>query len=139
MICSQKTLQNAAWAATILVGQRHRAHGQIGGIARSTNQKECVMGKQVHRITAHESRKITHPVFKKIDKYWLTVKATDFPAGISSAANAREPVGLNRLVYRDVRESLEGTGAEPGTFDLMNKGITIKSSTSLSMRKRAAS
>jgi hypothetical protein len=83
------------------------------------------MGKQVHRITAHESRKITHPIFRKIDKYWLTVKATDFPAGISTAANAREPVGLNRLVYRDVRESLEGTGADPGTFDLMNKGITI--------------
>jgi hypothetical protein len=83
------------------------------------------MGKQVHRIHAFESRKISHPVFKTIDKYWLTVKATDFPAGISAAANAREPVGLNRLVYRDVRESLEGTGAEPGTFDLMNKGITI--------------
>jgi AIPR protein len=83
------------------------------------------MGKQVHRIHAFESRKISHPVFKTIDKYWLTVKATDFPTGISTAANAREPVGLNRLVYRDVRESLEGTGAEPGTFDLMNKGITI--------------
>src|SRR5260370_24908787 len=84
-----------------------------------------VMGKKVHRITACESRKISQPVFKKIDKYWLTVKATDFPNGISTAANAREPVGLNRLVYRDVRESLEGTGADPGTFDLMNKGITI--------------
>jgi AIPR protein len=83
------------------------------------------MGKQVHRIHAFESRKISHPVFKHIDKYWLTVKATDFPSGISAAANAREPVGLNRVVYRDVRESLEGTGAEPGTFDLMNKGITI--------------
>jgi hypothetical protein len=83
------------------------------------------MGKQVHRITAYESRKVSHPVFEKIDKYWLTVKATDFPTGISAAANAREPVGLNRLVYRDVRESLEGTGADPGTFDLMNKGITI--------------
>lgn len=83
------------------------------------------MGKQVHRITAFESRKISHPVFKTIDKFWLTVKATQFPSGISAAANAREPVGLNRLVYRDVRESLEGTGAEPGTFDLMNKGITI--------------
>ena len=87
------------------------------------------MGKQVHRIHAFESRKISHPVFKTIDKYWLTVKATDFPTGISSAANAREPVGLNRLVYRDVRESLEGKGAEPGTFDLMNKGITILAKT----------
>jgi hypothetical protein len=83
------------------------------------------MGKQVHRIHAYESRRISHPVFKTIDKYWLTVKATNFPTGVSAAANAREPVGLNRMVYRDVRESLEGTGAEPGTFDLMNKGITI--------------
>src|SRR5438093_7637857 len=83
------------------------------------------MSKRVHRITAFESRKMSHPFFKRVDKYWLTVKATDFPTGISAAANAREPVGLNRLVYRDVRESLEGTGADPGTFDLMNKGITI--------------
>jgi hypothetical protein len=83
------------------------------------------MGKQVHRITAYESRKTSHPVFQQIQKYWLTVKATDFPSGISTAANAREPVGLNRLVYRDIRESLEGEGAEPGAFDLMNKGITI--------------
>jgi hypothetical protein len=83
------------------------------------------MGKQVHRMVAYESRRVSHPVFKTVDKYWLTVKATDLPAGISAAANAREPVGLNRLVYRDVRESLEGVGAEPGTFDLMNKGITI--------------
>jgi hypothetical protein len=83
------------------------------------------MGKQVHRIPAFESRKVSHPVFKSISKYWLTVKATDFPSGISSAANAREPVGLNRMVYRDVRASLEGKEATPGTFDLMNKGITI--------------
>jgi hypothetical protein len=84
------------------------------------------MGKQVHRITAYESRSTSHPVFQEIKKYWLTVKATDFPAGISTAANAREPVGLNRLVYRDIRESLEGKEAvRPGTFDLMNKGITI--------------
>jgi hypothetical protein len=83
------------------------------------------MGKQAHRITAFESRKVSHPVFKTINKYWLTVKATDFPSGISAAANAREPVGLNRMVYRDVRASLEGKEAIPGSFDLMNKGITI--------------
>jgi hypothetical protein len=83
------------------------------------------MGKQVHRIPAFESRRVSHPVFGTINKYWLTVKATDFPPGISSAANAREPVGLNRMVYRDVRASLEGKEAIPGSFDLMNKGITI--------------
>ena len=83
------------------------------------------MAKQAHRIVAFESRKISHPVFKKIDKYWLTVRAAEFPAGISTAANARDPVGLNRAVYKDVRASLEAKEAEPGTFDLMNKGITI--------------
>lgn len=83
------------------------------------------MGKQVHRIHAFESRKVSHPVFESIKKYWLTVKATEFPSGISAAANAREPVGLNRMVYRDVKASLEGKEATPGSFDLMNKGITI--------------
>lgn len=83
------------------------------------------MGKQVHRLTAYESRKMSHPAFSDINKYWLTVKATDFPSGISTAANAREPVGLNRMVYKDVRLSLEGKGSDPGAFDLMNKGITI--------------
>src|SRR5258708_7412937 len=83
------------------------------------------MGKQVHRIQAFESRKVSHPVFETIHKYWLTVKAADFPAGVSAAANAREPVGLNRMVYRDVKASLEGKEATPGSFDLMNKGITI--------------
>jgi hypothetical protein len=83
------------------------------------------MGKRAHRITAFESRKVSHPVFEHIHKYWLTVKATDFPSGISTAVNAREPVGLNRMVYRDVRASLEGKEATPGSFDLMNKGITI--------------
>jgi hypothetical protein len=83
------------------------------------------MGKSVHRIRAFEMRKVSHPVFQTIDKYWLTVAAKDFPSGISTAANARDPVGLNRRVYQDVRNSLDGKNATPGTFDLMNKGITI--------------
>lgn len=83
------------------------------------------MGKSVHRIRAYEMRRISHPVFSTIDKYWLTVAAKDFPSGISTSANARDPVGLNRRVYKDVRSSLDGETATPGTFDLMNKGITI--------------
>jgi AIPR protein len=83
------------------------------------------MGKSVHRIRAYEMRRITHPVFKEIEKYWLTVAAKDFPSGISTEVNARDPVGFNRRVYKEVRSSLEGQTAEPGTFDLMNKGITI--------------
>jgi hypothetical protein len=83
------------------------------------------MGHSVHQIRVHEARKITHPAFPDIAKYWMTVPASEFPRGMSTAANARDPVGLNRRVYRDVRDSLEGKSAVPGTFDLMNKGITI--------------
>lgn len=83
------------------------------------------MGQSVHRICAFEARRINHPVFSDIEKHWLTVQANEFPIGISTAANARDPVGLRRDVYKDVRASLEGRDATPGTFDLMNKGITI--------------
>ncbi len=83
------------------------------------------MGKSVHRIRAHEMRRTTHPVYSSIEKYWLTVAAKEFPSGISTSANARDPIGLNRRVYKDVRSSLDGETATPGTFDLMNKGITI--------------
>ena len=83
------------------------------------------MGKSVHRVRAHEMRRISHPVFPDIVKYWLTVAAKDFPSGISTSANARDPIGLNRRVYKDVRSSLDGKTSTPGTFDLMNKGITI--------------
>jgi hypothetical protein len=83
------------------------------------------MNRSVHRIRAFEMRRISHPVFPSVHKYWLTVAAKDFPSGISAGANAREPVGLNRRVYKDVRSSLDGETATPGSFDLMNKGITI--------------
>lgn len=71
------------------------------------------------------SRFVGHPVLPEVEKYWLSVRALDFPSKISNSANAREPVGMNRRVYRDVRLSLEAKQALPGTFDLMNKGITI--------------
>lgn len=83
------------------------------------------MGISTHRIRAFQMRKITHPVNPTIDKYWLTVAAKDLPANISTKANARDPRGLNRHVYKEVRSSLEGNTADIGTFDLMNKGITI--------------
>lgn len=88
-------------------------------------EKEYTMGKSVHRIRVFEMRKISHPIFSDIDKYWLTVAAKDFPSGISTSADARDPVGLNRRVYKEVRSSLDGITATPGSFDLMNKGITI--------------
>lgn len=83
------------------------------------------MGKSVRRFRVSEARRITHPVFPSIEKHWFSVPAVALPPNIGTAVNAREPVGLNRRVYRDVRESLEGTTTVPGTFDLMNKGITI--------------
>ena len=83
------------------------------------------MGKQVlDRITAYESRKILYPV-QKIEKYCLQVKPL-----ISQPASAqpkregtRRPltgwlIGTSAKVRR-------GLAADPGTFDLMNKGITI--------------
>jgi AIPR protein len=83
------------------------------------------MGKSVHHIRAHQMRRISHPVFPSIEKYWLTVAAKDLPSGISTSVNAHDPVGTNRRVYKDVRSSLDGETATPGSFDLMNKGITI--------------
>jgi hypothetical protein len=83
------------------------------------------MGISTHRIRAFQMRKISHPILNSIDKYWLTVEAKNLPANISTKANARDPRGLNRHVYKEVRSSLEGDTADIGTFDLMNKGITI--------------
>jgi len=83
------------------------------------------MGISTHRFRAFQMRKITHPTFKEIDKYWLCIAAKDLPPNISTKANARDPRGLNRHVYKEVRSSLEGETADVGTFDLMNKGITI--------------
>lgn len=83
------------------------------------------MGKKTHRFRVFEARRITHPTHKEIEKYWFTVPAREFPVGISTGANARDPVGLNRRIYRDVKESLKGNSAPLGIFDLMNKGVTI--------------
>lgn len=83
------------------------------------------MGKKTHRFAVHEARRISHPTHPEIEKHWFTIPAGNFPAGISTGANARDPVGLNRRVYRDVMESLKGNSAPIGIFDLMNKGITI--------------
>lgn len=84
------------------------------------------MAKTAHRIIAFEARKISHPVFHNVAKYWMTVPASNFPTGITTSVKASDPVGLNRRVYRDVKESLLGeSSAQLGSFDLMNKGITI--------------
>lgn len=83
------------------------------------------MGKMTHTFRVAEARRFKHPVFEKVEKHYFLVRAIDLPSGVQMDANARDPVGLNRQVYRDVRESLLGNDAALGSFDLMNKGITI--------------
>ena len=72
-----------------------------------------------------EARSFEHPVFAGVTKYNFLLKAKKLPRGIPTGANARDPVGMNRRVYRDVTESLKGKEAWPGSFDLMNLGVTI--------------
>src|SRR6266478_468103 len=104
--------------------QRHRAHDIRS--SRLVGIGEKVMNTSKHLIRAYELRRVSHPILPEVEKYWLSVRALDFPSGISTKANARDPIGMNRRVYRDVSKSLEGKEhAVPGTFDLMNKGITI--------------
>ncbi|WP_028794507.1 AIPR family protein [Thalassobaculum salexigens] len=78
-----------------------------------------------HTFRVAEARRMQHPTFPTIQKHVLLVRADQLPSGISWKANAREPVGLNRKVYKEVRSSLQGEEFTPGAFDLLNKGITI--------------
>jgi AIPR protein len=72
-----------------------------------------------------EARSIRHPQFPNIQKHTFLVPAARLPKGLPNGANLREPTGMNRAVYKDVRESLRGREAIPGSFDLLNLGITI--------------
>ena len=66
------------------------------------------MGFSTHRIRAFSARKVNHPVYANVEKHWMTIAARDLPRGISTGANARDTDGLNRRVYRDVKETLNG-------------------------------
>ena len=81
------------------------------------------MSVTTHKLRVVEARRIKHPVIPKIEKHYFLVRAKDMANGIRTDANARNPEGLSRRIYRDVQESLMGRGADPGTFDLLNKGI----------------
>lgn len=83
------------------------------------------MAVKPYVFRVHEARTIQHPVFPSVQKHTFSIAARDLPESLPWKANAREPVGMNRRVYKDVRESLRETEAYPGTFDLMNLGITI--------------
>lgn len=81
------------------------------------------MSVTTHKLRVAEARRFKHPEFPEIEKHYFLVCAKDVPSGIRTDANARDPKGLNRRVYREVHESLMGRDTTPGTFDLMNKGI----------------
>lgn len=82
------------------------------------------MSTTTHKVRVADARRIKHPVFPEIEKHYFLVRASDLPSGIRTDANARDPKGLNRRVYREVQQSLMARESTvEGTFDLMNKGI----------------
>jgi len=78
-----------------------------------------------YRFEVSEARSVRHPTFPNIVKHTFLVPAHLFPRDVPAGSNLREAVGMNRQVYKDVKASLEGKEALPGTFDLLNLGITI--------------
>ena len=83
------------------------------------------MAIKPYRFEVAEARSFKHPSFPNIQKHIFLVPAANLPKMIPQKANLREATGMNRSVYKDVRESLRGNEALPGTFDLLNLGITI--------------
>jgi len=83
------------------------------------------MAIKSYRFEVSEARSVKHPTFPNITKHTFLVPAHLFPREVPTGSNLRDPVGMNRQVYKDVRASLEGKEALPGTFDLLNLGITI--------------
>lgn len=78
-----------------------------------------------YRFEVSEARSVKHPILSNVHKHTFLVPARLFPRDVPAGSNLREPVGMNRQVYKDVKASLEGKEALPGTFDLLNLGITI--------------
>jgi len=83
------------------------------------------MAIKPYRFEVSEARSVKHPTLPNIMKHTFLVPARLFPKGVPAGANLRDPVGMNRQVYKDVKASLEGKEALPGSFDLLNIGITI--------------
>ena len=82
------------------------------------------MGTSVHHVRAYAVRKISHPVFEGIEKYWLTVAAKDFPSGISTIRKCPRSDWISIVASIEVRRA-RSDGESLASFDLMNKGITI--------------
>ena len=83
------------------------------------------MTAKPYKFSVAEARSFSHPVFEGVVKHTFLVQAKLLPADLPTGANARDPVGMNRRVYKDVVESLRTNESIPGSFDLMNLGITI--------------
>jgi AIPR protein len=83
------------------------------------------MAIKPYRFEVSEARSVKHPSLPNIVKHTFLVPARYFPKDVPFGANLRDPVGMNRQVYKDVKASLEGKEALPGSFDLLNLGITI--------------
>jgi hypothetical protein len=78
------------------------------------------------KVRVADARRIPHPALPAVEKHYFLVRAADLPPNIPLDANPRDAEGrdLNRRTYRQVRDSLFNVTSYPGTFDLMNKGIT---------------
>lgn len=83
------------------------------------------MTAKPYHFSVAEARSYSHPIFEGVTKHTFLVQAKQLPNGLPTGANARDPVGTNRRVYKEVAESLRTNEAIPGSFDLMNLGITI--------------
>lgn len=85
------------------------------------------MTATVHRVRVQYARRMPHATFTTIEKHFFNVRVSDIKEAFRLDANPRDAEGrdLNRQVYKDVRDSLLGKTATPGTFDLMNRGLTL--------------
>jgi len=94
------------------------------------------MKTRPYRFEVAEARSFKHPTLDGVQKHVFLISAKLLPQDIPNEANAREATGMNRAVYKDVRESLRGNEALPGSFDLMNLGITIIAENIIRIDKR---
>lgn len=78
------------------------------------------------KVRVADARRIPHPSINHVEKHYFLIRVVDIPDNIPTGANPRDAEGrdLNRRVYKQVRDSLLNRTSYPGTFDLMNKGIT---------------
>lgn len=86
------------------------------------------MAKYKFAFPSRLARRVPDPVFAKSDhitRHILFVPVRDVPRDLPLTPNARVP-NINKRVYRDIEKSLlNQDDAQPGTFHLKHKGITV--------------